>query len=145
MLRNCHETLQKLIVVPLLFRRGGTVPLVEQFHFCFLEGAEQFHWRNSSTSIFQVYNILKNLSYSFLSSSFYNFCIELILSNGQNKRILAILALISINDGTVPLLLLEKMVEQFHFCFLQIDNYGYATELLILQLLYRVDTFKWQK
>ena len=28
MLRNCHETLQKLVVVPLLFRRGGTVPLL---------------------------------------------------------------------------------------------------------------------
>ena len=40
--------------------------------------------------------------------------------------------------------------EQFHFCIdiiliLQIGNFGYATELLILQLLYRVDTFKWPK
>ena len=42
--------------------------------------------------------------------------------------------------------------EQFHFCMdtiliLQIGNFGYATELLMLKLLYtyRVYTFKWPK
>ena len=53
--------------------------------------------------------------------------------------------------------------EQFHFCFLegaeaeqfhggtvpllllQISNFGFATELLILKLLCRIDTFKWPK
>ena len=75
---------------------------------CFLEGAEQFHWRNSSTFAMQQ------------SYLFYNFCTQLILSNGQNKRILAISALINMNGGTVPLLLLARMAEQFHFCFQQV-------------------------
>ena len=89
MLRNCHETLQKLVVVPLLFRRGGTVPL-------------------------------------------------LLFRRG----------------GTVPLLLFRRggtvpLAEQFHFCFLEGGGFwvkfGYATELLMLKLLYRVYTFKWPK
>ena len=39
--------------------------------------------------------------------------------------------------------------EQFHFCFLEGGwfgvKFGYATELLMLKLLYRVYTFKWPK
>ena len=95
----------------------------EQFHSCFLEGAEQFHWRNSSTS-----GIVPLLLFKF--TSIWRICAILSYHLHERskstsrfdcyshwKRILATLALININGGTVPLLLTERMAEQFHFCF----------------------------
>ena len=94
----------------------------EQFHFCFLEGggtvplAEQFHFYFSSLQHFEEFVLF----FPIIIMKDQKVYLDLIATLIENKRILAILALININGGTVPLLLLERMAEQFHFCFQQV-------------------------